>query len=58
VALGDCWGGDWEGGRFKRPGRAPLGVAVQLTAGAKAVDRVPPLVHMDRQQMYDAYFQK
>jgi hypothetical protein len=58
VATGDCWGGDWEGGRFKRPGRAPLGVAFRLTAGDKAVDRVPPLVHMDRQQAYDAYFQK
>jgi hypothetical protein len=58
VASGDCWGGDWEGGRFKRPGRAPLAVAFQLTTGDKAVDRVPPLVHMDRQPMYDAYFQK
>jgi hypothetical protein len=58
VAIGDCWGGDWEGGRFKRPGRAPLGVAFRLAGGDKAVDRVPPLVHMDRQQTYDAYFQK
>jgi hypothetical protein len=58
VAIGDCWGGDWEGGRFKRPGRAPLGVAFQLTTGEKAVDRVPPLVHMDRQQVYDSYFEK
>jgi hypothetical protein len=58
VASGDCWGGDQEGGRFKRPGRAPLGVAFHLTGGDKAVDRVPPLVHMDRQQAYDAYFQK
>ena len=58
VASGDCWGGDWEGGRFKRPGRAPLGVAFRLTSGDRAVDRIPPLVHMDRQQAYDAYFQK
>lgn len=57
VAIGDCWGGDWEGGRFQRPGRAPLGVAFQLTSGKSAADRVPPLVHMDRQQVYDAYFQ-
>jgi hypothetical protein len=58
VAIGDCWGGDWEGGRFKRPGRAPLGVAFRLPAGDRAVDRVPPLVHMDRQQTYDDYFRK
>ncbi|MBM4069219.1 MAG: hypothetical protein FJ271_09780 [Planctomycetes bacterium] len=56
AAIGDCWGGDWEGGRFKRPGRAPLGVAFQLVPGNSAVDRVPPLVHMDRKQVYDAYF--
>lgn len=58
VAIGECWGGDWEGGRFKRPGRAPLGVAFQLAAGDKAVDRVPPLVHMDRQYAYESYFEK
>ena len=58
VAIGDCWGGDWEGGRFKRPGRAPLGVAFRLTTGDRVVDRVPPLVHMDRKQMYDTYFGK
>jgi hypothetical protein len=58
VAIGDCWGGDWEGGRFKRPGRAPLGVAFRMTTGDRAVDRVPPLVHMDRQQTYDGYFGK
>lgn len=57
VAVGDCWGGDWEGGRFKRPGRAPLGVAFRLVDKKHAADLVPPLVHMDRQQVYDAYFQ-
>jgi hypothetical protein len=56
VAAGDCRGGDWEGGRFKRPGRAPLGVAFRLTTGAGAVDRVPPLVHMDREEVFDDYF--
>lgn len=56
VAIGECWGGDWEGGRFKRPGRAPLGVAFRLTRGNTAADRVPPLVHMDREQVYQAYF--
>jgi hypothetical protein len=58
VAVGDCWGGDWEGGRFRRPGRAPLGVAFRLVSGEDAVDRVPPLVHMDRQEAYDEYFAK
>jgi hypothetical protein len=58
VALGDCWGGDYEGGRFKRPGRTPLGVAFRLTAGENAIDRVPPLVHMDLKSDYDDYFGK
>jgi hypothetical protein len=56
VALGDYWGGDYEGGRFKRPGRTPLGIAFELVKGGSAVDRVPPLVHMDRQEEYDRYF--
>ncbi len=42
VAVGDCWGGDWEGNRFARPGRAPLGVAFELATGNVASDRVPP----------------
>jgi hypothetical protein len=56
LAIGDCRGGDWEGGRFKRPGRAPLAVAFRLTTGNAAVDRVPPLVHMDRQEVSNDYF--
>jgi hypothetical protein len=42
VAVGDCWGGDWEGGRFARPGRAPLGIAFELARGDSAADFVPP----------------
>src|SRR5262245_21725453 len=56
VALGDYWGGDYEGGRFKRPGRTPLGIAFELARDNSAVDRVPPLVHMDRKEVYDRYF--
>lgn len=56
IALGDYWGGDYEGGRFKRPGRTPLGIAFELAQGKTAVDLVPPLVHMDRKQEYDRYF--
>lgn len=56
VALGDYWGGDYEGGRFKRPGRAPLGISFELVTGSSAVDRVPPLVHMDRKDVYERYF--
>jgi hypothetical protein len=56
VALGDYWGGDYEGGRFKRPGRTPLGIAFELARGDSAVDQVPPRVHMDRKQEYDRYF--
>lgn len=56
VAIGDYWGGDYEGGRFKRPGRTPLGISFDLTAGETEIDRVPPLVHMDREQNYRAYF--
>jgi hypothetical protein len=56
LAIGDYWGGDYEGGRFKRPGRTPLGISFELAAGDNAIDRVPPLVHMDREQNYRAYF--
>jgi len=56
VAIGDYWGGDYEGGRFKRPGRTPLGISFELVRGDNAIDRVPPLVHMDREQQYRAYF--
>jgi hypothetical protein len=56
VALGDYWGGDYEGGRFKRPGRTPLGISFELVAGRSAVDMAPPLVHMDRKEMYERYF--
>lgn len=56
IAIGDYWGGDYEGGRFKRPGRTPLGISMELVRGNNAIDRVPPLVHMDREQTYRAYF--
>jgi len=56
VATGDYWGGDYEGGRFKRPGRTPLGISFELVRGDNAIDRVPPLVHMDREPPYRAYF--
>jgi hypothetical protein len=42
VAVGDTWGGDWEGGRFARPGEAPLGIALELAPGLSAADRVTP----------------
>jgi hypothetical protein len=54
--IGDYWGGDYEGGRFKRPGRTPLGISFELATGYNAFDRVPPLVHMDREQNYRACF--
>jgi len=41
---------------FKRPGRTPLGTSFELERGDRATDRVPPLVHMDREQIYRAYF--
>ena len=56
VAIGDYWGGDYEGGRFKRPGRTPLGISFELVRSDSAVDRAPPLVHMDRAQEHRAYF--
>ncbi|HKB38606.1 MAG TPA: hypothetical protein VKD72_19335 [Gemmataceae bacterium] len=56
VAVGDYWGGDYEGGRFKRPGRTPLGIAFELARGTSAVDLAPPLVHMDRKEQHDRYF--
>ena len=56
IAIGDYWGGDYEGGRFKRPGRTPLGVSFELVQGDTAADRVAPLVHMDREQEYRRYF--
>jgi hypothetical protein len=42
IAVGDCWGGDWEGGRFARSGRAPLAIAFELAKGVTAADRVTP----------------
>jgi hypothetical protein len=56
VALGDYWGGDYEGGRFKRPGKTPLGIAFELAQGHTAVDLAPPLVHMDRKDVWEKYF--
>ncbi len=56
IALGDYWGGDYEGGRFKRPGRTPLAIVFELVRGQTAVDLAPPRVHMDRKQEYERYF--
>lgn len=56
LAIGDYWGGDYEGGRFKQPGKTPLGVAFELSPGTSTGDLIPPLVHMDREQEYRAYF--
>lgn len=56
LALGDYWGGDYEGGRFKRPGRTPLGIAFEMVPAKTAVDLAPPLVHMDRNDAYQSYF--
>jgi hypothetical protein len=55
VSLGDYWGGDYEGGRFRRPGRTPLGIAFELRRPDSALDRAPPLVHMDRREEYERY---
>jgi hypothetical protein len=41
VALGDHWG-EGRYTRGARPGRAPLGVAFELTTGDSAADQVPP----------------
>ena len=57
AVLGDYWGGDYEGGRFKRPGRTPLGIAFGLVRGTSAVDLAPPRVHMDRKEEYSRYFE-
>jgi len=41
VALGDHWGqGPYTGGA--RPGRTPLGIALELANPERAADRVPP----------------
>jgi hypothetical protein len=41
LAVGDHWGsGPFTGGA--RPGRHPLGVAMEIAAGDEAADRVPP----------------
>jgi hypothetical protein len=42
VSAGDWWGGDWEGNRFARPGRNPLGIAFELAQGDRTSDLVPP----------------
>jgi hypothetical protein len=50
VALGMHWGsGPYTGGA--RPGRAPLGVAFELSRGVAAADRVPPQAARE----WDAY---
>jgi hypothetical protein len=42
VAVGDWWGGDREANRFIRPGRTPLGIALELASGDRPSDFVPP----------------
>lgn len=56
IAVGDWWGGDWEGGRFARPGRTPLGVAFELASGDKADELVPPLGYNNIRGVLQQYF--
>jgi hypothetical protein len=56
VAVGDSWGGDWEGGRFSRPGRTPLGIAFELTRGKSAADLIPPKGRYFKEEVERAYF--
>ncbi len=44
-----------RGGRFKRPGRTPLGTSFELVRGDRAIGRVPPPVLMDRARISRAY---
>ena len=53
IALGDYWGGDYEGGRFQRPGRTPLAISLELSRGAPPGERGWPRVPLDRKQGYD-----
>jgi len=56
VAVGDCWGGDREGGRFARPGRAPIGIAFELAKGDSPADLIPPKGSNFHRQFADLYF--
>jgi hypothetical protein len=42
VALGDCWGGDYQGGRCSQVGRLPLAISFEL-AGNTPRDQVLPV---------------
>jgi hypothetical protein len=56
VAVGDSWGGDFEGGRWARPGRTPLGVAFELTRGRSAAELIPPKGINFKEQVEREYF--
>jgi hypothetical protein len=56
VAVGECWGGDWEGGRFSRGGRAPLGIAFELARGDRVSDHVPPKGRNFNRDFGERYF--
>ncbi len=46
VAVGEHWGeGEYTAGA--RPGRKPLGVALELSSGERAADKVPPQAARD-----------
>jgi hypothetical protein len=55
VAVGDLYGVQHEGASlYFRPGRQPLGVALELTKGDTPADRYPP--RCARQKDYGQYF--
>jgi hypothetical protein len=45
-----------RGGRFKRPGRTPLGTSFELVRGDRAIGRAPPPVYVDRERICRAYY--
>jgi hypothetical protein len=55
VAVGDTYGVQHEGASlYFRPGRQPLGIALELTKGDTPADRYPP--RCARQKDYGQYF--
>jgi hypothetical protein len=57
VAVGDHWGeGTYTGGA--RPGRTPLGVAIELTDGRHPGDSVPPQAAREIQEYFGAAFRR
>ena len=46
VAVGEHWGeGEYTSGA--RPGRKPLGIALELVKGERAADKIPPQAARD-----------